>query len=128
MSHEDKGWQAHYARPDMGQQYRCIKCGNGGASGQDHKPLTYHCHNEQCKGQHTMWPTPQYALYREQVLEVERLKALSVTNIMIDVTPGDGDGREVYAKSVAQVEEMLTKLWGENELLQRRMDLLGGDD
>lgn len=80
MSHDDQGWQAHYAAPSRGQQYRCIKCGRGGASGMDHKPLTYNCvdgvHGG-CGGQATMWPTPQYALYRQQALLAEHLgKAL----------------------------------------------------
>ncbi|MEE4662752.1 hypothetical protein V2L09_02315 [Pseudomonas alliivorans] len=40
--------------------------------------------------------------------EIERLKALSVTNIMLDVIPGDGDGHEVFAKSVREVEEAIS--------------------
>lgn len=32
-----------------------------------------------------------------------------VRRIMVDVVPGDGSGQEVYAKSVAEVEELLTK-------------------
>lgn len=35
--------------------------------------------------------------------EVERLRALRVTNIMLDVVPGDGSGHEVYARSVDEV-------------------------
>jgi hypothetical protein len=41
---------------------------------------------------------------------VASLQALSVTNIMIDVVPGDGSGHEVYAKSVEQVEALLNIL------------------
>lgn len=74
MSHDDKGWNAHYGGPSQGQQYRCILCGTGGASGMDHKPLAYNCHNKACNGQATLWPTPQYRLYREQVLKAERLE------------------------------------------------------
>lgn len=74
MSHTDTGWQGNYGGPNEGQQYRCILCGAGGASGRGGiKPLTYHCH--ECPGKSTMWPTPQYVLYRQQVLEVERIRA-----------------------------------------------------
>ena len=44
------------------------------------------------------------------VAENERLKALSVTNIMVDVVPGDGSGLEVYAKSVDEVVNILSEL------------------
>lgn len=71
MSHEDKGWQAHYGSSGQGQQYRCIKCGNGGASSAAYKPLTYNCWAEGCKGIDTMWPTPQYALYRQLAVKLE---------------------------------------------------------
>ena len=40
----------------------------------------------------------------------EKLKALSVTNILIDVVPGDGSGLEIYAKSVSDVEALLSRL------------------
>ena len=139
--HKEAGWQGHYGGPSEGQQYRCIVCGIAGASGSEGiKPLTYNCHNPECSGdKHTMWPTPQYAKYREQVLlglkvqqelercqaggqllvrdrnelqaEVDRLKPLSVTHIMLDVVPGeDGMGEEVYAKSVLEVEEALGRM------------------
>lgn len=73
MSHDSEGWQANYGGPDQGQQYRCILCGTGGASGRDHKPLVYHCHNKACNGQHTMWPTPQYQMFRAKVIALEVL-------------------------------------------------------
>jgi alkanesulfonate monooxygenase SsuD/methylene tetrahydromethanopterin reductase-like flavin-dependent oxidoreductase (luciferase family) len=41
---------------------------------------------------------------------INELEALSVTNILLDVTPGDGSGYEVYAKSVKDVVNTLTKL------------------
>lgn len=44
------------------------------------------------------------------VAENERLKALSATNIMVDVVPGDGSGLEVYAKSVDEVVNLLSEL------------------
>ncbi|MDD0817177.1 hypothetical protein PSQ39_21260 [Curvibacter sp. HBC28] len=43
--------------------------------------------------------------------QVEALTKLSVTNVMLDVVPGyDGEGCEVFAKSVAEVEEALGRL------------------
>lgn len=43
-----------------------------------------------------------------RLVEFEKL---SVTNIMLDVVPGwDGMGQEVYAKSVADVEAVLSKM------------------
>lgn len=42
--------------------------------------------------------------------EIARLGTLSVTNIMLDVVPGDGSGHEVYAKSVADVVALLSKM------------------
>jgi len=76
FSHDNVTWQSHYAGPNQGQQYRCIICGAGGASSSSGiKQLTYNCH--ECTGQSTMWPTPQYALYRQQFLLAEHLgKAL----------------------------------------------------
>jgi hypothetical protein len=51
------------------------------------------------------------ARIKELEAEVERLKPLSVTNIMVDVVPGhDGSGQEVFAASVADVERVLTRL------------------
>ena len=43
-------------------------------------------------------------------VKVTELEALSVTNIMIDVVPGDGSGQEVFASSVGDVEALLTRL------------------
>lgn len=42
--------------------------------------------------------------------EIASLKALSVTNILIDIVPGDGSGQEVYAKSVADVVGLISRL------------------
>jgi hypothetical protein len=47
--------------------------------------------------------------------EIEKLRALSVTNIMIGVDPGDGTGYEVYAQSVDQVVDKLTSMGEELE-------------
>jgi hypothetical protein len=59
--------------------------------------------------------------------ELAELQALSVTNIMLDVVPGDGDGHEVYAKSVSDVEDALTKLYDESEELQATIARLTAD-
>ena len=49
------------------------------------------------------------------------LRALSVTGIMLDVVPGeDGMGEEIYAKSVADVEALLSKQCEDIEALQDR--------
>ena len=43
--------------------------------------------------------------------EIDRLEELSVNKILIAVVPdSDGNPQEVYAKSVKEVEEMLTEL------------------
>ena len=47
--------------------------------------------------------------------EIERLEKLSVTNIMLAVVPGDGSGLEVYAQSVADVEQKLGDIGSELE-------------
>lgn len=60
------------------------------------------------------------ALAREDALQ-----ALSVTRIMLDVVPGeDGMGEEIYAKSVADVEALLSKQCEDIEALQDREDAL----
>lgn len=46
-----------------------------------------------------------------QADEIERLRALAVTNILLRVVPGsDGMGHEVYAQSVKDVEDALTDM------------------
>lgn len=50
--------------------------------------------------------------------EVERLKPLSVENIMLEVVPGDGSGFEVYAKTVADVEAKMYGMGSELEEYQ----------
>lgn len=51
--------------------------------------------------------------------ELERLRALSVETILLDMTPGwDGMGHEVYAKSVDQVVSKLTEMGGRIEDLE----------
>ena len=58
--------------------------------------------------------------------EIAELKALSVKNILLDVTPGDGSGLEVYAKSTADVSDLLCKMDEEiAELKRQRDELLG---
>ena len=45
------------------------------------------------------------------VSDVERLRGLSVTNILMSVTPGlDGEGQENYAESIGEVEQLLSGL------------------
>lgn len=86
--HDETGWQGHYAGPNQGQQYRCIVCGvGGGSSSHGEKPLTYNCVDSTgCGGKATMWPTPQYAIYRALFIKAERMQkalqeiAFSVTN------------------------------------------------
>lgn len=54
--------------------------------------------------------------------ELERLRALSVTNIMLEVVPGwDGMGEEAYAKSVADVEAAFGKMVDREELLEQKL-------
>lgn len=74
--HDETGWQGNYGGPNEGQQYRCILCGAGGASGRGgYKPLTYNCVDSTgCGGKATMWPTPQYVIYRELFLKAERFE------------------------------------------------------
>lgn len=51
--------------------------------------------------------------------ELRRLHAMSVEHVLLDVTPGDdGMGHEVYAKSVNDVIEALTKMGAKNEDLE----------
>jgi hypothetical protein len=52
---------------------------------------------------------------------IAELEALSVTNIMIDVVPGDGSGYEVFAKSVDQIEDLLTRMSYEVRELKDRL-------
>ena len=57
--------------------------------------------------------------------EIAELNALSVKNILLDVTPGDGSGLEVYAKSAADVSDLLCKMDEEiAELKRQRGELL----
>ena len=41
---------------------------------------------------------------------ITELEALSVTNILLDVVPGDGSGLEIFAKSTSDVVDLLTKM------------------
>lgn len=81
----------YYGAHGAGQRYTCILCGACGASGRgSDKPLTYHCH--ECPGRSTMWPTPQYALYRELFLKAERLEAA-----LKSIADGKESEPDVYA-------------------------------
>lgn len=63
--------------------------------------------------------------------QVAELQALSVTHIMIDVVPGeDGMGEEVFAKSVADVNSLISELSeqaSEVETLQAQVDALANE-
>lgn len=62
---------------------------------------------------------------KETHAENERLRALSVESILLDVTPGwDGMGQEIYAKSVAQVEAKLCEMGERTESLEAERDRL----
>lgn len=50
------------------------------------------------------------AAIASQQQRISELERLSVTNILLKIVPGNGDGFEVYAKSVDDVEKMLTDL------------------
>lgn len=54
------------------------------------------------------------------VQEINALQALSVTNILLDVVPGDGDGDglEIYAQSPDDVVKLLSKLYDQAEALR----------
>lgn len=74
------------------------------------------------------WPEfePAYKMIEARVTgqptEVEQLRSLSVSSIMLDVVPGeDGMGEEVYAKSVAEVELVLTALYDKVDLLEEKL-------
>lgn len=49
--------------------------------------------------------------YADAVARISELEQLSVTNLMIAIVSGDGSGQEVYAKSVEEVEQLLSDLW-----------------
>lgn len=58
-------------------------------------------------------------------VERDQLKAMSVANILVDVVPGeDGMGQEVYAKSVDDVVNLISKLHGEVDELELQRDQL----
>ena len=50
------------------------------------------------------------ALLTAAANRIMALEALSVTNILLAVTPGDGSGLEVYAKSVSDVVDKLASM------------------
>ena len=59
----------------------------------------------------------QWELIREIEAALQAMEKLGVTNILLEVVPGDGSGHEVYAKSVDDVERMLTKLGDDSDQL-----------
>jgi len=60
---------------------------------------------------------PKFTKYNMEVAYQAGASA-SVTSILLDVIPGDGDGHEVFAKSVADVEAVLATQGDEIEELQ----------
>lgn len=56
--------------------------------------------------------------------ELDRLQELSVERILLDVVPGDGEGHEVYAKSVEEVEVAFTAEAERAESLEAERDQL----
>lgn len=50
--------------------------------------------------------------------ELSAAHSLSVTNILLDVVPGDGDGEEIHANSVADVNQAFGKMVDREELLR----------
>jgi hypothetical protein len=71
-------------------------------------------------------PDEGMTAYIERLIaERDALRALSVTNIMLDVVPGeDGMGKEVFATSVEQVKNKLTELGQAAEDAQLERDAL----
>lgn len=56
-------------------------------------------------------PQGRLVFYKDHAAVVASLKKLSVTNIMLEVVPGhNGMGEEVFAKSVSEVEQVLSKM------------------
>lgn len=55
--------------------------------------------------------------------ELATAHAQSVTNIMMDIVPGfDGMGEEIYAKSVADVQLLISNLYLETEEQEQRLE------
>lgn len=55
---------------------------------------------------------------------ISRSVHLSVTNILLDVVPGNGDGHEVYATSVEQVESRLSDYGQRIEELEEELAIV----
>jgi hypothetical protein len=56
--------------------------------------------------------------YEKQLVIAHDLRALSVTNILMAVVPGDGSGHEVYAKSVDEVVNAISLMDDKAEALE----------
>lgn len=63
---------------------------------------------------------------RESEARAERLRKLSVTEILLEVVPGDGEGLEIYAQAVEQVEAKLSSQGLEIERLTAEVEQLRG--
>ena len=86
-----------------------IACLEGEIAKRDEEPAACRVAVENCE------------VFRARIAELE---ALSVTKVMLDIVPGDGDGYEVYAKSVSDIETKLGALSEENEELQFALEQL----
>lgn len=58
--------------------------------------------------------------------EVERLQALDVRKIMIDVTPGTGEGLEAFARSTDDIRRLLSALSEQRDAAQAEVERLRG--
>lgn len=87
----------------------------------DYNPCRVNIENKTTKVEHFYQYSKDLGKVGQDTAE---LLKLSVTNIMLDVVPGDGSGHEVYAKNVGQVEEALSKGYMEVEDLQGRVETL----
>lgn len=57
-----------------------------------------------------------------QCLRADTAEALSVTNILMNIVPGeDGMGEEVYAKSISEVQLLIHNLCSETEILEEKL-------
>lgn len=129
--------------PDIGTDQECFVCDGSGFVTEDPRTALEEAESAEpvaevvALGQyefpHLQWLSADHSLrvpcgtklYTEQQLnelicQLSTAKSLSVTNIIINVVPGeDGMGEEVYAKSVEDVERLIASL---SELTEASLD------